>query len=79
MFVCFSTAHTTDCPEELLSNRFIQFDDVHVISAKHEIGIDNVKASIRQTLDKYAEQKLNDASVELKPNSSSRQIAGKSS
>ncbi|XP_055301278.1 GTP-binding protein 10 homolog [Sitodiplosis mosellana] len=67
-------SHTSDCPEELLSNRFIQFDDVHVISAKNEIGIDNVKASIRQTLDKYAEENLNDASNELKPNS--RQITG---
>lgn len=62
-------AHIADCPEELISDRFIQFDDIHVISAKNQIGIDNVVASIRTTLDKYAEQQLNDASNELKPNS----------
>lgn len=62
-------AHIADCPEELISDRFIQFDDIHVISAKNRIGTDNVVASIRTTLDKYAEQQLNDASNELQPNS----------
>lgn len=45
---------------------------MHVISAKNQIGIDNVKASIRQTLDKYAEKELNDVSNESEPNN--RQI-----
>lgn len=73
-FLFPNTAHTSECPAELVSDRFIQFDDIHVISAKNEIGIDNVKTSIRQTLDKYAEEKLNDASNKLHPNSS-REIA----
>lgn len=67
-FFWFSLAHTNDCPDELISNRFIQFDDIHVISAKDEIGIDNVKTSIRDTLDKYAELKIDDAKNALPPN-----------
>lgn len=51
-------AHLADCPEELLSERYIKFDDVHVISAKNEEGIDAVKTSIRNVLDKHAELKL---------------------
>lgn len=59
------SAHLNDCPEELLSNRLIHFDDIHVISAQNRIGIDEVKKSIRDTLDKYAEIKLNEE-IELK-------------
>lgn len=62
-------ANINHCPEELKSERFIRFDDVHVISARNEIGIDNVKASIRETLDKYAEEQLNnESSNDLKSN-----------
>lgn len=61
-------AHLNECPEELISNQFLRFDNIHVISAKNEIGIADVKKSIRITLDKYAEMKLNDASNELQPN-----------
>lgn len=56
-----------DCPEELISNRFIHFEDIHVISAKNEIGIDNVQKSIREVLDQQAlkqQQRLNDAKKE---------------
>lgn len=70
----FLIAHTNDCPEELISDRFIQFDDIHVISAKTGIGIDDVKTSIRDTLDKYAEEKL-DETANASPNR--RQIAEK--
>lgn len=61
------TAHTDGIPEELLSDQFIQFDDIHVISAKHKKGIEEVKTSIRETLDKYAESKLNDSSDNFAP------------
>lgn len=50
------------------SDRYIQFDDIHVISAKDEAGIDEVKTSIRETLDKYAEIELNDATNQSEPN-----------
>lgn len=52
-------AHTSDIPDELHSDRYIHFDDIRVISAKDESGIDEVKTSIRETLDKYAEIELN--------------------
>lgn len=55
----FKTAHTNDIPDELQSDRYIRFDDIRVISAKDESGIDDVKTSIRETLDKYAEIELN--------------------
>ncbi|XP_031616901.1 GTP-binding protein 10 homolog [Contarinia nasturtii] len=64
-------SHTNDCPEELLSERYLEFDDVHVISAKNEIGIDNVKTSIRELLDKYAEKTENlstDSNSNIKEN-----------
>lgn len=51
--------HLNDCPEELLSDEYIKFDDIHVISAKNSINVDSVKQSIRDVLDKYAEERLN--------------------
>lgn len=53
------SAHKENCPEELLSERYIQFDDIHVISAQNQIGIDTVKQSIRDVLDKHAELESN--------------------
>lgn len=47
-----------DCPEELLSDEYIKFDEIQVISAKNETNIETVKQSIRDTLDKYAEARL---------------------
>lgn len=61
MFTIFTTAHTSDIPDELQSDKYIRFDDIHLISAKDESGIDEVKTSIRETLDKYAEIELNNA------------------
>lgn len=52
-------AHKQNCPEELLSERYIHFDDIHVISAQNVIGIDKVKQSIRDVLDKHAESESN--------------------
>lgn len=52
------TAHADECSEELRSDRYLKFDEVHVISAKDEISIDKVKESIRRTMDKYAEAEI---------------------
>lgn len=52
------TAHSDECSEELRSDRYLKFDEVHVISAKDEISIDKVKESIRRTMDKYAEAEI---------------------
>lgn len=67
------TAHTNDIPDELQSEKYIQFDDIRVISAKDESGIDGVKASIRETLDKYAEIELNNTTNQSEANG--KQIA----
>lgn len=61
----YFAAHLDDCPEELLSDRYIKFDEVHLISAKDQIAIDDVKQSIRKTLDKHAEQAIDDNSTIL--------------
>lgn len=53
MFI-LSIAYAHECSEELRSDRYLKFDEVHVISAKDEISIDNVKEAIRRTMDKYA-------------------------
>lgn len=54
----FHLAFLDECPEKLLSDRYIKFDAVHLISAKDEIAIDGVIKSIRATLDKHAELAL---------------------
>lgn len=64
----FKTAHTNDIPDELQSDKYLRFDDIHLISAKDESGIDEVKASIRTTLDKYAEIELNNNANQSEPN-----------
>lgn len=61
-------AHTNDIPDELHSDRYIQFDDIRVISAKDESGIDEVKTAIRETLDKYAEIELNNTTSQSEAN-----------
>lgn len=61
-FVLFA-AHLDDCPEELLSDRYLKFDEVHLISAKDQIAIDDVKQSIRRTLDKHAECAIDENSA----------------
>lgn len=62
-FLILFVAHLDDCPEELLSDRYLKFDEVHLISAKDQIAIDDVKQSIRRTLDKHAEHTLNENST----------------
>lgn len=47
-----------------------------MISAKHQIGIEEVKTSIRDTLDKFAESNLNDLSDDSK--SSDRELVQES-
>lgn len=54
-------AHKHECPEELLSEKFIRFDEILLISAKTRWPIDDVKATIRNVLDKYALKALEES------------------
>lgn len=67
IFLIRSTACEEDIPHDLISDQYIKFDDIHVISAKQQNGIEDVKSSIRKTLDKYAELELRENSNESEP------------
>lgn len=47
-----------ECPPDMLSKRFINFDRILEISAKDNLHIDEVKRMIRDVLDEHAERKL---------------------
>lgn len=54
-------AHKHECPEDLLSEKFINFDEIITISAKKQYKIDEVKEAIRNVMDKYALKQLEDS------------------
>lgn len=51
-------AFHNECPTNMLSKRFINFDRILEISAKDNLFVDDVKRMIRDVLDEYAERKL---------------------
>ncbi|KAJ6633045.1 GTP-binding protein 10 like, partial [Pseudolycoriella hygida] len=48
----------SECPEELASKNYMNFERVIPISAKNDENIQEVKRSIRNVLDDYAERSL---------------------
>lgn len=48
------TAHQHECPEELVSDKYLNFDEIIAISAKTNHKVDAVKEAIRNVLDKHA-------------------------
>lgn len=55
-------AHRSECPEELVSEKFLHFDEIIPISAKTHFKIDQVKDAIRNVLDKHALQQMEESS-----------------
>lgn len=44
-----------ECPDELKSKKYFDFERIITISAKEQTKIDNVRAAIREVLDEKAE------------------------
>lgn len=57
-FKFFSDCSNTECPAELASKNYINFERIIPISAKNEENIQDVKTAIRDVLDDYAERQL---------------------
>lgn len=57
-FIFFIVDHLNECPEELVPEQFIHFDQIIPISAKEKISTENVKAAIRETLYLHADRTL---------------------
>lgn len=63
-FFFLSAAHRHECPEELVSDKLIHFDEIIPISAKAHYKVDEVKEAIRNVLDKHALKRLEEESSE---------------
>lgn len=66
MSISFHAAHQDECPEELISENFINFDEIMAISAKEGRGVDEVKGAIRNVLDKHALKRLEESTKDEK-------------
>lgn len=53
-----SDCSSSDCPAELVSKNYINFERIIPISAKNEENIADVKTAVRDVLDDYAERQL---------------------
>lgn len=55
----FSECSSVECPTELASKNYINFERIIPISAKNKDNIEDVKIAIREVLDDHAERQLN--------------------
>lgn len=57
-FILFEDCADNECPAELASKNYINFERIIPLSAKNEENINDVKTAVRDVLDDYAERQL---------------------
>lgn len=66
------SAHKHECPEELLSENYLNFDEIIPISAKTKHNVEEVKDTIRNVLDKHALKKQEESSETVNQNQTNK-------